>query len=181
MPTVNGRKPPKTGSPKKRVTRKRAAVKNKGSLKGVPYLAVLGALLIIGFISYFVFWVEKPPVAQVESKPARQEEKEVLPEKPQPVWEYESTLKTKKIDVDIPEKVLETRDYQMQCASFRNKGDAESLKAKIAFQGLNSQVKKTGDWYRVILGPYERKRPAERDRHKLQRASINGCQIWFWR
>jgi len=181
MATDNKRKTPRAESPKKRVTRKRAAVKNKGSLKGVPYLAVLGALLIIGFISYFAFWVEKPPATQIVNKPAHQKEEEVLPEKPQPVWEYEDTLKTKKIDVDIPEKVLETRDYQMQCASFRNKADAESLKAKIAFQGLNSQVKKTGNWYRVILGPYDRKRVAEKERHKLQRASINGCQIWFWR
>jgi cell division protein FtsN len=90
-------------------------------------------------------------------------------------------LKDKEVVVDIPEKEKSTRRYQMQCGSFRNQGDAESLKAKIAFQGLTSQVKKTGDWYRVILGPYERKRPAEKDRHKLQRAKINGCQIWTWR
>jgi len=180
MSTVNRRKPAKAGSPKKPVVRKRAAVRNKTAKKGVPYLAVLGALLIIGFISYFMFWVEKPLAQQLVDKPAYKKE-EVLPEKPQPTWEYEYTLKTKQIDVDIPEVVEETRPYQMQCASFRAKADAESLKAKIAFQGLNSEVRKTGNWYRVILGPYERKRPAEKDRHKLQRAKINGCQIWFWR
>ena len=50
--------------------------------------------------------------------------------------------------------------------------------------GLESQVRssegKNGLWYRVILGPYETKRAAERDRHKLQRAKIYGCAIWNW-
>ena len=57
----------------------------------------------------------------------------------------------------------------------------QNWKVRIAFQGLSSEVRKTGNWYRVILGPYERKRPAEKDRHKLQRAKIHGCQIWLWR
>ena len=83
--------------------------------------------------------------------------------------------------VDIPKETKPSVPYQMQCGSFRNKDDAESLKANIAFQGLESNVKKTGTWYRVILGPYERKRLAEKERHKLQRAKINGCQIWLWR
>ena len=103
----------------------------------------------------------------------------MLPEKPQPKWDYVDTLKTKEVKVDIPEEETNYTPYQMQCGSFRNKDDAESLKAKIAFQGLESMVKKTGNWYRVILGPYERKRLAEKERHKLQRARINGCQIWF--
>ncbi len=180
MATVNRRKPARAGSPKKRVVRKHAVVKNKGALNGVPYLAVFAALLIIGFISYFVIWVEKPQPAKVVNKPAQKKE-EVLPEKPQPKWEYENILKTKNVDVDIPEEVEVTEPYQMQCGSFRQQSDAESLKARIAFQGLNSEVRKTGNWYRVILGPYERKRPAEKDRHTLQRAKINGCQIWFWR
>ncbi|MFT6927270.1 MAG: cell division protein FtsN [Psychromonas sp.] len=180
MATQNRRKPSKAGGPKKSSARKRTAVKQTAANKGIPYLAVLAVVLIIGFISFFMFGVEKPPAVQTVNK-AVQKKEEVLPEKPQPVWEYENTLKTKKITVDIPEDKSESQPYQMQCASFRARGDAESLKAKIAFQGLTAEVKKTGNWYRVILGPYERKRLAEKHRHKLQRAKINGCQIWFWR
>ena len=106
---------------------------------------------------------------------------EVLPEKPQPKWDYVDALKTKEVEVDIPEEKKPSKPYQMQCGSFRNKSDAESLKATIAFQGLESTVKKTGNWYRVILGPYDRKRLAEKQRHILQRAKINGCAIWLWR
>ena len=58
------------------------------------------------------------------------------------------------------------------------------MKALIAFQGLTAQVRQTqgtkGTWYKVVLGPYDTKRAAERERHALQRAGINGCQIWYW-
>lgn len=164
----------------KRTTRKRPASKRNQPKKGFPFLAAAVALLLIGFIGYFVIGVEKPEITKVIKKQTVKKE-ELLPEKPQPQWEYEKTLKTKEVKVEIPEQKKPTRPYQMQCGSFRKQGDAESLKAKIAFQGLNSTVKKTGNWYRVILGPYDRKRLAEKERHKLQRAKINGCMIWYWR
>ena len=72
----------------------------------------------------------------------------------------------------------------MQCGSFRKQSQAEELKATIAFQGLESQVLESegskGIWFRVVLGPYESKRDAERDRHALRSARINRCQIWNW-
>ncbi len=180
MATVNRRKPAKPGKKNNRTSRNRPVSKRNQPKKGFPLLATFAALLLTGFIGYFIFAVEKPETPVVIKKETVKKE-EQLPEKPQPQWEYEDTLKTKEIEVDIPVENKTTRPYQMQCGSFRRQGDAESLKAQIAFQGLNSQVKKTGNWYRVILGPYERKRPAEKDRHKLQRAKIDGCQIWFWR
>ncbi|PKF60551.1 cell division protein [Psychromonas sp. psych-6C06] len=160
---------------------RRAAPKRPQKNKqGFPFLALGIAIMLCAFIGYFIFAVDKPePVKAVNKPPVKQEE--TLPEKPQPKWQYEEVLPNKEVVVDIPEEKKNTRPYQMQCGSFRKQGDAETLKARIAFQGLNSTVKKTGDWYRVILGPYERKRLAEKDRHKLQRAKINGCQIWYWR
>jgi len=160
--------------------RRPAPKRPKDEKQGFPFVAFAIALSLCAFIGYFVFAVDKPEVTKVVAKkPVKQEE--VLPEKPQPQWVYEESLPNKEVVVDIPEEEEHTRPYQMQCGSFKKQNDAESLKAKIAFQGLNSIVKKTGTWYRVILGPYDRKRTAERERHKLQRAKINGCQIWYWR
>jgi len=168
--------------PKKRATRRAAPKRSKKKEKqGFPFLAIGIALLILAFLGYVIFapdTAEQQP-AKVAPKVVKQEEQ--LPEKPQPKWQYEESLQNKEVIVDIPEEKKNTRPYQMQCGSFRSQSDAESLKAKIAFQGLNSTVKKTGDWFRVILGPYDRKRMAEKDKHKLQRARINGCQIWYWR
>lgn len=160
--------------------RRSAPKRPKKGNQGFPFLAVFIAIILSAFIGYFMFAVEKPaPIEIIKKQPIKKEV--ALPEKPQPKWEYKESLASKKVEVDIPEKKKNTRPYQMQCGSFRGKNDAESLKARIAFQGLNSTVKKTGDWYRVILGPYDRKRVAEKERHKLQRAKINGCQIWYWR
>ena len=181
MAPVNRRKATNSSKKKKPTTRKRQVSKRNQTKKDFPFLALFTALLLMGFIGYFIFAVDKPPETAVANKKPAPRKEEQLPEKPQPQWEYEDTLKNKEIEVDIPAEKKPTRPYQMQCGSFRRQGDAESLKARIAFQGLNSQVRKTGNWYRVILGPYERKRLAEKARHKLQRAKINGCQIWYWR
>lgn len=152
----------------------------KKGKQGFPFLAIVIALSLSVFIGYFIFAVEKPQVIKTVTKQPIEKEEE-LPEKPQPKWQYEQSLASKEVIVDIPEEKKNTRPYQMQCGSFKRQGDAEALKANIAFQGLNSTIKKTGTWYRVILGPYDRKRVAEKERHKLQRAKINGCQIWYWR
>ncbi|KPU83378.1 cell division protein [Psychromonas sp. PRT-SC03] len=164
--------------PVKRNTRKRPVSKRKKAKKGFPFLAIILATLLIGFICYFVFGVDKPekviaPHTNIVKKV------DVLPAKPEPRWEYEKTLKVKEVEVDIPKKQLPTHSYLLQCASFRNLDDAETLKVRIAFQGLNTTIKKTTDWYRVTLGPYERKRLAEKDRHKLQRVHIDGCIIIY--
>ena len=94
-------------------------------------------------------------------------------------------LENKEVKVDIPKQSDKpSRPYQMQCGSFRKQSQADALKAKIAFQGLEAMVRKVsgkkGEWYKVVLGPYPKKRHAERERHKLQRGGVNGCQIWFW-
>ena len=72
----------------------------------------------------------------------------------------------------------------MQCGAYKTKGQANAQKALIAFQGLTSEIKisqgKTSNWYRVVLGPYQQKRHAERDRNLLRRAKIEPCEIWFW-
>lgn len=171
----------KKSTPAKKSRRATAKRPNKNTKQGFPFLAIGIAVVLCIFIGYFIFAVEKPAQVEVATKKQHVHKEDALPEKPQPKWQYEESLPTKEVVVDIPEEDKNTQPYVMQCGSFRKQHDAESLKARIAFQGLNSSVKKTGTWYRVILGPYERKRAAERDRHKLQRAKIHGCQVWFWK
>ncbi|BDQ64711.1 MULTISPECIES: SPOR domain-containing protein [Shewanella] len=122
--------------------------------------------------------VEEQPVVEVPKK-----DPNALPPKPKEEWTYLDELENKHVEVDIPD-VVATRapqQYQLQCASFRQESQANQMKAVIAFQGLEAQVRQiegtSGTWYKVILGPYERKRDAERKRHTLQNAGINGCQL----
>ena len=81
-------------------------------------------------------------------------------------------------------EVKEKGPYKMQCGSFKTEKQANMLKANIAFSGLESTIKtvtgKNGTWHKVFLGPYKRKRKAEKDRHLLKRNKIYGCEIWGW-
>jgi cell division protein FtsN len=84
----------------------------------------------------------------------------------------------------VQDEHVSDKRYLMQCGSFRAASQAQKMKATIAFQGLEAQVRpsdgKSGRWHRVILGPYDSKRLAEKHRHSLQKANINTCKIWNW-
>lgn len=121
----------------------------------------------------------------IEQPKATTKQSEVsLPEPPKEKWDYMKELETKEVEVGEYE-VTNKGPYQMQCGSFRTREQAEVLKAKIAFAGITSQVRETkgknGIWHKVILGPYERKRLAEKDKHLLKNNNVNYCQIWLWR
>lgn len=107
-----------------------------------------------------------------------------LPELPEEEWEYIKSLPGYEVEVDLSEQATSGKRYLMQCASFRTRAQAEEMKAKIAFQGFEALIRRSagdkGDWFRVILGPYDTKRDAERERHSLRRANITTCKIWFW-
>ena len=108
-----------------------------------------------------------------------------LPELPvlgEEEWEYIDSLPEFSVEVDATGPLVRNRDFIMQCGSFRTSERAEELKAKIAFQGLESRVLESngrdGLWYRVVLGPYKRKRNAEKHKHQLSKGNLNGCVIW---
>ncbi|MBR9729079.1 SPOR domain-containing protein [Shewanella intestini] len=160
-----------------------------------PYGLFLMVLVFAGVFGYFLWWLKSPttePAAPaiktpvvIEQPNAKPVKKDDLPPKPEQKWTYQEELKNKQIEVDIPEsEKLQVKLYQMQCGSFRKESQAQTLKARIAFQGFEAQVKRTegttGLWYKVVMGPYEGKRLAETQNHKLQKDGINGCQIWLW-
>jgi cell division protein FtsN len=156
-------------------------------------VALAGIILVCAFA--FGLWVlktapsTKTPAPTViptntETKNAVKEQAQALPEPPKEKWSYVKDLENKKIEVGQYE-VKKKGPYQMQCGSFRTEKQAQVLKANIAFTGISSQIKSAtgtnGTWYKVVLGPYKRKRLAESDKHKLKRNNINHCQIWLWR
>lgn len=174
------RKPRKSG--KARTTSRKATAAPK---RFPIILAIAVTVIVVGF-GYFLWHLKSATpesVAVPEVKvvqPVVKKDPNALPPKPKEEWTYLETLENKKVEIDLPKETKPTRPYQMQCGSFKVKSQAEEMKAIIAFQGLSAQIRHQGSWFKVVLGPYERKRVAERERHKLQAAGMNGCQIWFW-
>lgn len=146
-------------------------------------LAVVVALLI-GFGVFL--WSIKDASEQKPDAPVNTQvvEEDALPELPKEEWEYIKTLPGYEVEVDVQQQQASDKRYLMQCASFRTRAQAEEMKAKIAFQGMEAQIRHSsgdnGDWFRVILGPYDSKRDAERAKHSLRKINIATCQIWFW-
>jgi len=93
MARVTRRKPAKRGAKRNN--------KRKQSKQGFPYIACFVALLLIAFISYFIFAVEKP-ATKIKPKKSTVKTEEALPEMPQPEWDYVDILKTKEVKDCIP-------------------------------------------------------------------------------
>lgn len=172
-------------APKDYVSRGRAKkAKAPEPTTPLPWLRIgITLALVAGFAAFL--WSIKDRAETAPSQSADQPRvEEALPEIPEEEWEFMTLLPDTTVEVEVPEEEASDVRYLMQCGSFRTLQQAEAMKAKIAFQGLESQIKasngKNGLWHRVVLGPYETKRSAERDRHKLQRSSITTCRIWLW-
>jgi len=150
---------------------------------------IVGALviLLVAAFSYGLWFLKTSPTTknplQTKDQVAVKKEQH-LPEPPKEKWTYVESLKTKEIEVGQYE-VKQNGPYKMQCGSFKTNAQAESVKAKMAFVGIESKIQtargETRTWYKVVLGPYSKKRTAEQDKHKLRKNNINDCQIWLWR
>ena len=176
----------------------RSANKKKSPYKKAPSapaglplktkLIILFTLAAIAGFSYLLWSIKDQEPAPVATPPVKQttkaSNKNKLPAPPKEKWSYPTDYENKEIEGSKYE-VKKGGPYQMQCGSFRTQQQADALKAQIAFTGLESQIRRTtgknGVYYRVILGPYERKRLAEQHKHKLQANSVLDCQIWLWR
>lgn len=183
------------------VSRKKSPPKGKKSAKsrasaeqsGISFKTKSIALITIVALSVFSYflWSIKDKAAEVENtSPEQHSISPIKDEVALPVYDQDADfdfMKDLKVQNVEPGKyeVNNKGPYLMQCGSFKRQSQAEELKAKIAFSGISSKVRQTkgsnGTWYKVVLGPYERKRLAENDKHKLSRNKINHCQIWLWR
>jgi len=177
---------PRTQNKKKNPYKKKSAevVKEK---KGATKSILLILFVIISASAYGLWFLKNSSATKVPVAASSQPEvtkATTLPTPPKEKWTYVDQLENKEVDVGEYE-VKQNGPYKMQCGSFKRQTQAESLKAKMAFIGIESRIQKaqgkTSLWYQVVLGPYKRKRTAEKDKHKLKNNKILGCQIWLWK
>jgi len=131
---------------------------------------------------------EKTTIAQVKpvpdkpakTKPTEQEQKE--PELVEPEFDFYEILEDK--EVRIPDYEVKTRireeqvgkikpaHYIIQVGAFREYKQADKLKARLAFMGIESKIEKAqvGDveWNRLKIGPYAKLSTVEKIRDQLK-------------
>ena len=161
----------------------------------LPILPVLLLVMVAGALGYLIHIIkgaadQRPvtPAAVVSTKKTSTPGQKPAPvnpidQKPVEKWTYIQQLENKEVVVKLPEAQQSTQRYLLQCGSFQSLAQAEQVKAKIAFQGLSSEVRHSSGsvWYRVVLGPYDGQRVAEQDKHKLIKAkAVGDCAIANW-
>lgn len=183
---------------KKNTANSRTRKPAKNQRTPLPWFKILLAIaLIVGFaVSLFYLGqmsqsesnetIDETDAQVVEnattSLPLEQviEELPPLPTLKEEEWQYIDQLPDYTVEVEVDEPVESDKQYIMQCGSFRTVERANELKAKLAFQGFESRIiiSNEGRWHRVVLGPYQKKRLAEKHRSQLRSADIRGCKIW---
>ncbi len=81
----------------------------------------------------------------------------------------DSEIKQGQADLKPKEDVA----FMIQAGSFRNYADAESLKAQLAFLGIEAAILQGDEWHRVRSGPYSDKRELNKVRNRMHRNDIN--------
>lgn len=184
--------------------RKRKPKVNAKQQRKVSLIRIVSTFIILISFIAVLFWLSQQPVSEQETEQEAQEQtqsessqsegqseetppevkvtinNDPLPELPKEEWEFIKTLPGYEVEVDV-EAITSDKLFLMQCGSFRQYAQADEMKATMALAGLEPQIRGSQNgWYRVVLGPYESRRDAQKDRHKLERVRVHGCEIWLW-
>ncbi len=72
----------------------------------------------------------------------------------------------------LPEK---NQHWVLQCGSFRTLEQAETIRAQLAFNGIESHITSHNGWNRVMLGPYSNRALVDRLLQQLSGLGITNC------
>lgn len=65
--------------------------------------------------------------------------------------------------------------WMVQCGSFRATDQAESVHARLAFEGIESHITTGDGWNRVILGPYSSRETVDKTLARLHGVGMSNC------
>ncbi|WP_431224524.1 cell division protein FtsN [Serratia sp. L9] len=72
-------------------------------------------------------------------------------------------------------KPEQKQKWMVQCGSFRATDQAESVRAQLAFEGIESRITSGGGWNRVVLGPYSSRAAADKALARLKGTGMTSC------
>jgi cell division protein FtsN len=126
----------------------------------------IALLLILGSFAGFVFFLDTQIEEEEKSQPV--ETSQEKDDKPR--IDFYSILPEVKLDFPVTEEQQEAIENPsinktadeviiLQVGSFQSSSEADSLKAQLAFLGLEAKIQSAvvndDTWYRVMLGPYK--------------------------
>ena len=72
---------------------------------------------------------------------------------------------------------MEDSKWLLQCGAFKEKTNADTLKASLAMTGISGNITTSQQLYRVTVGPYTNKTDAQKVLNTLKTNGINNCII----
>ncbi len=69
----------------------------------------------------------------------------------------------------------DSRQWMVQCGSFRGAEQAESVRAQLAFEGFASHITTNNGWNRVVIGPIKGKQNVDNTLNRLKSAGHANC------
>lgn len=69
-----------------------------------------------------------------------------------------------------------SQKWLVQCGAYRTSSQAEEVQATLAFQGIESNVRTSNSWHRVVLGPYSSRAAADKQQSRLKSSGM-ACLI----
>ena len=174
-------------------TRRKVAGRSAAKQKLPGWIVLLSGVLLgllIAVFGYINGWVPKPdnpndkPIAQTsktEKQPSIEDKSAELSKN----YDFYETLQDMEVVVDEDELTqTENRKpstYVLQLGAFKNRLDADALKAKVAFVGLTANIQSVEinqvRWHRVRLGPYASGRKADVAKRNLDKNGFSAIII----
>lgn len=176
------------------------AKKNKSRL--FPSLMIFLAIIIIILFSSILYYLSTNSSEKPVEKPKVKTESPAitLPEKPQERWTYLKELETPNASSNSNKTASERQQildsfmnnttttstlsssndnnkWLLQCGAFKDKTNADTLKASLAMTGISGNISLSQQLYRVTVGPYTNKGDVQKALNTLKTNGINNCII----
>ncbi|EKO0791460.1 cell division protein FtsN [Salmonella enterica] len=115
----------------------------------------------------------------VQSAPAQPVRQSQPPKQMASQQPYQDLLQTPThTSAAAPKAATEKKDerrWMVQCGSFKGAGQAESVRAQLAFEGFDSKITTNNGWNRVVIGPVKGKENADSTINRLKMAGHTNC------
>lgn len=188
------------------VRKKSQSKKNKSrNMPNLMILLAIIIIILFSAILYFVS-NNKPAQITEQPKAKTQPPAVTLPEQPQERWTYlkeletpnassnaqtnsvantQNTNNTNNANTQIAttsapsqtSQIVNTSNkWSLQCGAFKDKANADTLRAKLAMTGISGNIS-SGQLYRVTVGPFTNKNEADRTMSSLLSNGINNCVV----
>ncbi len=171
---------------KKKVSRPRANTrkKTKNKLRAPLWAWLVMGLLLAAVITLLIYLMNQAARnAGLSSGAEKTAGKQALP---QPRFDFYEILKQQQ--VDVPDRSAEVKaavaarvDYYLQVASFRQRQDADQLRARLILLNLDTEIETVKNnaktWHRVVVGPFNSRSKMAKARSTLASMELHALLL----